>query len=152
MFNRSIFHRDLSRLLSRVIIIFISFYSIILAIAVYINFSYFLIFAPIVVTLTFLFSKKLLLEINFDESNQRIEFVFLQFVFFKRRQIFQVADISYSYQEEQTSRLAYNYVFRVFYNERVVFSRYHDLDGMNDNDVENIISEFKLLNIQETHL
>ena len=149
MFNRIIFYRDLSKLLFRVIIIFISFYSIIIAIAVYINFSYFLIFVPIVVTLVFLFSKKLLLEISFDESNQTIEFVFLQFVFFKRRQIFKAADITYSYQEEQTSRLAYNYVFKVICTERLVFSRYHDLDGMNENDVDQIISEFKSFGIKE---
>jgi len=151
MFDRRIFHRDLSKLFSKVILFFISFYLIFVTIAVYINFSYFLIFAPLVITLMFMFSKKLLLEINFEESNQSIEFVFLQFVFFKRRHIFQVVDISYSYQEEQTSRLAYNFVFRVFCYERLIFSRYHDLDGMNQNDVEDIISEFKLLGIKEIY-
>lgn len=152
MLTKSLFYRSPLKLLSRAILVFVSFYVVYLTIVVFTNFSYFLILAPIVVVLIFTLSKRLLLEINIDESNQNIEFVFLQFIFFKRRQIFYVRDISYSYQEERTSRLAYNYVFRVFCNERLVFSRYHDLDGMNQNDVENIMSEFKLLDIQETYL
>lgn len=104
---------------------------------------------PVCLLIVFWISNKFLLSIEYEKITNKLKIVTLNFIFIKQTDFFLIDNLSYSYKNEKTSRLATSYIFRVYFNEKNIFNRYHGLDGLNKTDVEKIIKEFKKLGIKE---
>ncbi|WP_288984317.1 hypothetical protein [uncultured Flavobacterium sp.] len=96
-------------------------------------------------------TNQILLEVYYND-NTKIYVTTLKFIFFKSKKEYFVHSLSYTLQEEFTSRLTRGDVFRIYYKDCEIFKRNNQLDGLTDEDVSNIINEFKMIGINKNEL
>jgi hypothetical protein len=147
-----IYNLTLIDFIRKSLFLFIKFYLLFFIITAFITgISNFSLFFPIIIFLIFILTNQILLEVYYND-NTKIYVTTLKFIFFKSKKEYFVHSLSYTLQEEFTSRLTRGDVFRIYYKDCEIFKRNNQLDGLTDEDVSNIINEFKMIGINKNEL
>ena len=113
---------------------------------------FFILLVPFFIDILFFILNKLLISVKLviDSDFQKyIEITTLKIFFVKECYKYPIDRLSYSLTQEKVSRLTKGNVFRIYFDANEIFKRHHELDGLNDNDILNIIDEFNNLEIKE---
>jgi hypothetical protein len=147
---KTVYETSVVKVLKKSLSIFFVFFSIYISIVyLFSEISWFSILLPICIVIAFLFTNKILLRIEYDEKTNKMNIVTQNFMLVKHSGLFPIDKLKYSYKEEKTSRLAKANVFRVYFDNKEIFNRYHELDGLKEFNVEKIIKEFQSVGIKE---